>query len=131
MRWLRFNAVGAAGFVVQLATLAMLTHLARMPTAIAVSVAVLVTVSHNFFWHEHVTWPNQSRQGRWRRWLAFHASNGAVSVAANVAITGPVMQVTGLSVVAANIVAVGAASLVNFVASDRLVFKRQCATEER
>lgn len=124
MRWVRFNVVGVAGFVVQLATLAALTRLTPLPTSVAVALAVLLTVSHNFLWHERVTWPNQPREGRWRRWLAFHASNGAVSVAANVAITGPVMHLTGLSVVSANAVAVGAAALVNFVASDRLVFRR-------
>jgi putative flippase GtrA len=123
-RWLRFNLIGVGGFVVQLATLATLTRLTHVPVSIAVTIAVLVTVSHNFFWHERVTWPNQSPEGRWRRWLAFHASNGLISIATNVAMTGPIVRMTGLSVVGANIVAVAAAALVNFAASDRLVFRR-------
>src|SRR5258708_1760567 len=105
MRWVRFNVVGAAGFVLQIVALWLLVRCAGLTTNVAVAVAVLVTVSHNFVWHEHFTWPNQPREGRLRRWLSFHATTGAVSVVTNVVATTLVMTLTGLPVVAANVVA--------------------------
>jgi putative flippase GtrA len=124
MRWVRFNVVGLAGFVLQLVTLSLLVRCAGVTTSVAVTVAVLVAVSHNFLWHEHVTWPNQPRDGRLRRWLTFHVSTGALSVITNVGVTTLVMTLTGLPVIAANVVAVAMASIVNFLISDRLVFGR-------
>ena len=124
MRWVRFNVVGLAGFVVQIVTLSLLVRCAGLTTSIAVMVAVLVAVSHNFVWHEHFTWPNQPREGRLRRCLSFHVSTGALSVVTNVGATTLVMTQTGLPLVAANVVAVALASIVNFLVSDRLVFGR-------
>jgi dolichol-phosphate mannosyltransferase len=124
MRWVRFNVVGVAGFVLQIVTLSLLVRCAGLTTSVAVTVAVLVAVSHNFVWHEHFTWPNQPREGRLRRWLSFHVSTGALSVVTNVGATTLVMTLTGLPVVAANVVAVALASIVNFLVSDRLVFGR-------
>lgn len=122
IRWVRFTLVGLAGFALQLTAVWLLARLTPLPVTVIVTLAVLVTVSHNFFWHERVTWPGQAREGRWRRWLAFHATNGVISIAANVVVTGPVMQMTGLPIEAANAIAVGVASFANFAAGDRLVF---------
>jgi putative flippase GtrA len=121
-RWLRFNLVGVAGFVVQLTTLAALAQWWAIPAGIAVAVAVLAAVSHNFLWHERVTWPGLPARGRWRRWVAFNASTGAVSVVTNLVVTSIVMTATGAPLLLANLAAVISASLVNFVVSDRLVF---------
>jgi dolichol-phosphate mannosyltransferase len=122
MRWLRFNVVGAIGFGVQLATLAVLLRWTPLPQPLAVALAVLVTVSHNFVWHERVTWRGQPPHDRWQRWFAFNLTNGAISLVTNVVVTGALVVATGISAVIANVVAVLAASLLNFVASDRIVF---------
>jgi putative flippase GtrA len=87
-RWLKFNAVGALGVAVQLAALALLTQLAGIGTLWATAVAVEAAVLHNFAWHERYTWADRIRSGRSaglvvRRLLAFHAGNGAVSLAGN------------------------------------------------
>ena len=66
-RWLRFTVVGLAGFAVQLTTVWLLARLTPLPVSVIVTLAVLLTVSHNFFWHERVTWPGQPREGRLRR----------------------------------------------------------------
>lgn len=124
MRWVRFNVVGAAGFVLQIVTLSLLVRCAGLPTGVAVTVAVLVAVSHNFMWHERFTWPNQPREGRLRRWLSFQLSTGVISILTNVGATTLVMTLTGLPVAAANAVAVVLASMVNFLVNDRLVFGR-------
>jgi putative flippase GtrA len=122
-RWGWFNLVGLMGFLVQTAILAALVRWAGVTTGVAVALAVLAAVSHNFFWHERFTWPNLPREGRVRRWVSFHLSTGVISVLSNVWVTTALVAATGLPVVAANVVAVSMLSLTNFWISDRLVFR--------
>jgi putative flippase GtrA len=126
-RWLRFNLVGVLGFVLQTAMLFVLVRWAKLEPALAVTVAVLATVSHNFFWHEHVTWRDRPREARFRRWLRFQCSNGILSVVSNVVVTTMVTRATGLPIVAANGIAVAIVSLANYWVSDRLIFNAQCS----
>ena len=55
-RWLRFNAVGLAGVIVQLGVLAALTRFAGWHYLPATLVAVELTLLHNLAWHERWTW---------------------------------------------------------------------------
>jgi putative flippase GtrA len=121
-RWIRFNLVGVAGFAVQLLTLAAATYLLGVPAGIAVPVAVFAAVTHNFLWHERVTWPGRSGPARWRRWLSFNAATGVTSIVVNTVITILVATITGVPLLAANAVAVAAASTLNFLLCDRVVF---------
>lgn len=123
-RWLRFNLVGLLGFIVQATTIWLLVTWAGLSTDAAVAIAVVTAVSHNFLWHERITWPGLPRRGRLARWLSFHAGTGLVSLAGNLALTAVVMRTTTLPAVAANVVAVAILSLVNYWLSDRLVFRR-------
>jgi putative flippase GtrA len=123
IRWMRFNLVGVMGFILQAATLWALVRWSGLPSALSVTIAVLVAVSHNFVWHERFTWNDRPRHERARRWLSFNASTGVISVISNVIVTAAIMTVTGLPVLASNLIAVVAASLLNFVISDRLVFR--------
>lgn len=124
-RWVRFNAVGCVGFVLQLSVLWILGQVTSLSPSMAVAAAVLITVTHNFLWHERVTWPNQPSAGRARRYLTFHLSTGVFSVVANVCITGAIARLTGMPLVPANAVAVGVASVAGFFVGDRLVFRRR------
>ena len=122
-RWIRFNLVGAMGFALQTLALWLLVTAAGLSAGVAITIAVLAAVSHNFVWHEHFTWPNLPREKRFNRWLAFHVSTGVVSVLTNLGITMIVMTATDLSVVPANVIAVIAASTANFWIYDRLIFR--------
>ena len=124
LRWVRFNLVGIAGFVVQMLTLAALARWSGIPAGLAVALSVLAAVSHNFLWHERVTWPGLPHAGRWQRWLSFNLSTGAVSLLANLIVTAVVTTATGAPLLIANVIAVVSASLVNFWVSDRAVFTR-------
>jgi putative flippase GtrA len=123
-RWLRFNIVGVAGFAVQMLALVALQRWFAAPAGVAVTLAVLAAVSHNFLWHERVTWPGRPREGRWRRWVAFNVSTGVVSVVTNLIVTTIVVETTGAPLILSNLVAVVSASLVNFWVSDRTVFNQ-------
>jgi putative flippase GtrA len=125
-RWIRFNLVGAMGFALQTLALWLLVTAAGLSAGVAITIAVLAAVSHNFVWHEHFTWP-KPREKRFNRWLAFHVSTGVVSVLTNLGITMIVMTATGLAVVPANIIAVALASFANFWINDRLIFRSALA----
>jgi putative flippase GtrA len=120
---MRFNLVGLMGFLLQAATLWALVHWSGLPASVSIAIAVLVAVSHNFLWHERFTWGDRPRHERARRWVSFNASTGVISVISNVCVTAAIMTITGLPVLPSNFIAVIAASLVNFVISDRLVFR--------
>lgn len=121
-RWLRFNLVGLAGFAVQLIALAILAP--HLPLAMAVTIAVVAAATHNFAWHERVTWRGGPPTRKWHRWVAFLGTNGLISIAANVAVTVGVSAL-GVPVLVANALAVAMASTANFLVSDRLVFQQR------
>jgi putative flippase GtrA len=122
IRWLRFNAVGTGGVVVQLCLLWLLANLIRMPYLLATACAVEVALLHNFVWHEAWTWRGQSRPDRWRRLLRFHIGSGFVSIAGNTLFTWCFKQSLGWPLLVANIAAIAVTSLLNFAVSSLWVF---------
>ena len=125
LRFLKFNGVGAIGFALQLALLALLLRLGLHYLA-ATAIAVELTILHNFFWHERWTWrdrpaeaPSRMAQRLWR----FHAANGLVSLTGNLVLMRLLVGLAGMPPLPANLLAVLACALINFTASDRLVFR--------
>lgn len=123
MRFLRFNGVGVAGFALQLGLLAALLC-AGVHYLVATALAVEAAVLHNFAWHERWTWRDRPATGRSRlaRLWRFHALNGLVSLVGNVALMRVLVGAFAMPAIPANLIAVLACSLVNYLASDRLVF---------
>ena len=126
VRWMKFNAVGAAGLGLQLAVLAGLNHMMPGHYLVATAAAIELTLLHNFTWHLRYTWRDRQRDGgAWRRLLRFHLSNGAVSMAWNLALMPLLVEGARMPVVAANAAAVLVCSVVNFLLGDGWVFERQ------
>jgi putative flippase GtrA len=119
----RFYAVGLAGVVVQLSALAWLTRSAGMDSMLSTALAVEIAVVHNFMWHDRWTWPGRPSGERVRRFWKFNVSTGAISICANVLVTGMLVSATGLPLVAANAIAIALASLATYLASDLVVFR--------
>lgn len=125
-RWASFVGVGIIGFGVQLTALAVLTHMAGLPTAPAAALAVEIAVLHNFAWHERWTWRDRAAGGAARvlaRLLRFHAAAGFLSLAGNVAITVALVEWLHLPVVAANTCAVATLAVLNFHLADHYVYE--------
>lgn len=125
MRFLRFNAVGVIGFVLQLAVLWLLVR-AGVHYLLATAIAVESAVLHNFLWHERWTWKDRPAAGRARlgRLARFHALNGMVSLTGNLLLMRGLVGVLGMPVLAGNLIAVSICALVNFAASEHRVFRR-------
>ena len=125
--WLKFNAVGAIGVVVQLATLALFRSVLRLDYLLATAMAVETAVLHNFAWHERWTWRDRGRPGAWRDRLrrlgAFHLSNGAISILGNLLLMRALVGALKVHYLAANAITIAILSIANYLAADRLVFR--------
>jgi putative flippase GtrA len=126
VRWLKFNAVGAGGICVQLATLALLRSGLSLNYLLATALAVEAAIVHNFFWHERFTWSDRKWSDRKSlsgpRFLKFNLSTGATSILGNLLLMDFLVGVAGLPYLAANLLSIAACSLLNFVLADRIVF---------
>jgi len=125
-RWLKFNFVGAMGICVQMIAVYLLGTILDANSLAATALAVEAAVLHNFLWHEHLTWSDRKATTRKRlfmRLATFNATTGAVSIGGNLAIVWLLMSQAHMALVAANLCAVAACSIVNFVVNDRIVFR--------
>jgi putative flippase GtrA len=123
-RWGVFNLVGFGGFLLQIGTIACLTRVHDWPPALATAVALEVACLHNFYGHNRWTWgerlprsPSEWVTRLWRYQLA-----KAASLAGNLAVTTAGASLVGLPTEVANVVAVLACALPNFVVAERLIF---------
>ncbi len=116
-RWWRFNAVGVAGFAVQMALLeaTLRSGLAYLPaTALSVEVALL----HNYVWHRCWTWRDRPHSSL----LRFHLTVGLLSLAGNLLLMRFLVGATRLDPIVANLIAVTVCAMGNFTLADRTVF---------
>jgi putative flippase GtrA len=130
LRWLKFNAVGAAGIAVQLAALAFLKSGIGLNYLFATTIAVECAVLHNFVWHERFTWADRKAHARLERLAKFNLSNGAVSIIGNLALMKLLAGSLGLNYFLANILSITVCSLLNFVVSDTFVFTQSVDGKE-
>ena len=127
LRWLKFNAVGAAGIVVQLVALALLVSGLGMNYLVATALAVEAAVLHNFFWHQRFTWADRASLGLREtlgRLLRFNLTNGGLSILGNLILMRLLVGRLHLNYVVANLLTIAACSLANFLVSHRFVFIR-------
>lgn len=125
LRWMKFNAVGLIGIVVQLAALAVFRSWMHLGYLLATGLAVEIAVVHNFLWHERFTWADRPAV-RWVQSLfrlaKFNLSNGAVSLLGNLGLMWVLVEGFKVHYIVANCFAITACSVVNFWLGDRFVF---------
>jgi putative flippase GtrA len=123
-RWGFFNAVGLAGFVVQLGIIAILTRLGGWHYLAATAVAMQIVIAQNYVAHSRWTWadrPARTARERLVRPLRYQGAK-TLSLGVNVTLTALFVARAGLPPEAANALAVAACALLNYVAADRLIF---------
>lgn len=122
-----FYAVGALGFGVQIATLATLKGLLGLDYLVATGLAVEVSVLHNFLWHERWTWADRTGADARKvldRLVRFHVATAIVSIVGNLVFTWLLVTTLDMHYLVANLLAVASTSVLNFLVSDRLVFRQ-------
>ena len=126
--WLKFNAVGLMGMSVQLVVLTALKSGLGVNYLVATVIAVEVAVLQNFMWHERWTWIERTRvtaAGVSGRLIRFHLANGLISIAGNLFLMWILVSKLRVHYFIANVIAIGSCAVLNFLASDRLVFRKE------
>ncbi|HYG97865.1 MAG TPA: GtrA family protein [Terriglobales bacterium] len=127
VRWFKFNFVGAIGIVVQLVALSILKSALGLHYLLATAVAVETAVLHNFLWHERFTWTERctgSRRDMFSRLARFNLSTGLISILGNLLLMRMLVEHFEVHYILANMIAIGTCSLVNFLVSDQMVFRK-------
>ena len=123
VRWVKFNAVGAAGILVQLAALAGLKSGFHVNYLLATGLAVEAAVVHNYLWHERFTWSDRIAGSSLVRFLKFNLTTGLFSILGNVVVMWILVASTHANYFAANVVTIAICSIANFLVADRFVFR--------
>jgi dolichol-phosphate mannosyltransferase len=122
LQLVRFAAVGASGYVVNLAVFALLVHFARVDYKLAAVGAFAVALANNFVWN--------------RAWTFSHASDGhagfqaarfcVVSLVAfgfNLLVLFALVEWLGMEKVSAQAIAIAAATPLNFLGNKLWSFR--------
>ena len=130
-RFIKFGVVGASGTVVNIAVLYLaqehlLRHIADFHTRLNYSIALAITVAtiSNFYWNRRLTWRDRSRGVQHSVLVLFfkYVMAAALSIAVQSLLTK--WLALHLHYIIANLIAIALASVINFVANDRLTFRR-------
>jgi len=124
-RWLRFNFVGLLGIGIQLGALAIFKGWLHLDYLTATALAVETAVLHNFVWHERFTFKGQASGvgALLGRLLRFHIGNGLISIGGNLALMRVLTGWLHVYYLAANLISIAICSVINFLVSDRFVFR--------
>ncbi len=123
-RFLRFNLVGLLGIVTQLTTLALLNRAIPTRYLLTSTLAVELTLLHNFAWHIRYTWPQTkiTRHSATIALLRFHLSNGLTSLLGNLALMRAFVRSFHSPILLANALAIACCGLANFLIAHLWVF---------
>ena len=130
-RFIKFGLVGASGTVINIAVLYLaqehlLRSIADFQARLNFSIALAITVAtiSNFYWNRRLTWRDRTRntpQPALRLFLKYVMA-AALSIVIQSLLTK--WLALHLHYLLANVIAIVLASVVNFIANDRLTFRR-------
>lgn len=130
-RFVKFGAVGASGTVINIAVLYacqefLLLQIADFHARLNYSIAIAITLAtiSNFYFNRRLTWRDRQYEASPGVMLLFfkYVAAAGVSIAIQSVMTKSLSLY--LHYILANLVAIGVSSIFNFVANDRLTFRR-------
>ena len=134
-RFIKFGLVGASGTVINIAVLYLaqehlLQSIADFQTRLNYSIALAISVAtlSNFYWNRRLTWRDRTRMLPQPAVQLFfkYVMAAALSIAIQSLLTK--WLALYLHYLLANVLAIVLASVANFVANDRLTFRRRNAS---
>lgn len=134
-RFIKFGLVGGSGTVINIVVLYLaqehfLKGIADFNTRLNYSIALAITVAtiNNFYWNRRLTWRDRtgSTPQPALRLFAKYVMAAALSIVIQSLLTK--WLALYLHYIVANLIAIVLSSVVNFVANDRLTFRRQRAS---
>lgn len=114
------------GAGIQLFTLAALLSWSPVHYLPATVLAVEAALLHNFLWHQRWTWSDRASgdlTGALSRLLRFNLTTGSVSIGGNLFFMGLLVSGLDIHYLVANLITITSCSFLNFLVSDRLVFR--------
>ena len=130
-RFVKFGAVGASGTVINIAVLYacqefLLLRIADFSSRLNYSIAIAITLAtiSNFYFNRRLTWRDRQVEASPPVMVLFfkYVAAAGVSIAIQSLMTKSLSLY--LHYIVANLVAIGVSSIFNFVANDRLTFRR-------
>ena len=130
-RFVKFGAVGASGTVINIVVLYacqefLLLRIADFHSRLNYSIAIAITLAtiSNFYFNRRLTWRDRQYEASPGVMVLFfkYVAAAGVSIAIQSVMTKSLSLY--LHYILANLVAIGLSSVLNFVANDRLTFKR-------
>ena len=130
-RFIKFGAVGASGTVINIAVLYacqefLLLQIADFHSRLNYSIAIAITLAtiSNFYFNRRLTWRDRQYEASPGVMVLFfkYVAAAGVSIAIQSVMTKSLSLY--LHYILANLVAIGVSSIFNFVANDRLTFRR-------
>jgi putative flippase GtrA len=120
LQLVRFLAVGASGYVVNLATFALCVHVVDIDYRVAAVIAFIVALANNFVWNRHWTFDARAGHAGTQAFRFVVVSVGAFLV--NLAMLEALVAGAGLPEVPAQAVAIIAAMPCNFLGNKLWTF---------
>lgn len=133
-RFIKFGLVGASGTVINIALLYLaqeflFRHIEDFHVRLSYSIALAIAVatSSNFYWNRRLTWRDRQNAVEQSAPVLFfkYVMAAALSIAIQSLLTK--WLALYLHYIAANLVAIAISSAFNFLANDRLTFRRKKA----
>ena len=130
-RFVKFGLVGGSGTVINIAVLYaaqeyLLRGIADFHTRLNYSIALAITLAtiSNFYWNRRLTWRDRKHEVHHSAAYLFvkYVMAAALSIAVQTVMTKWLAMY--MHYLLANLIAIALASVVNFVANDRLTFRR-------
>ena len=113
----KFLCVGALGVVVNCVVLWCLVHLAGWHYLAAALVSIQVSILHNFLWHDRWTFKNHPGRGTWFGRLGRYEVGTCAGMAINWLALAVLVSWWHWPIMPANVLGIGAGTVVNFVFS--------------
>lgn len=118
----RFGLVGASGYAVNLAVFAIAVHPLDIGYRVAAVLAFLVSVTNNFWWNRHWTFDGRDGHAGFQAARFFVVS--IVAFAFNYVILIALVELADVPKVAAQAIAIAAATPLNFLGQKLWSFRR-------
>jgi putative flippase GtrA len=122
LQLLRFGLVGASGYVVNLAVFTLAVHPLGIPYKVAAVLAFLVSVLNNFWWNRHWTFDGRAGHAGFQAARFFVVS--LVAFGFSYVVLVGLVELAGAPKVAAQAIAIVAATPLNFLGQKLWSFRR-------
>lgn len=122
LQLIRFAVVGASGYVVNLAVFTLAVHGAALAYPVAATLAFLVAVSNNFFWHRR--WTFRAHGGRARNQAGRFLVVSVSAFIAGLLMLTALIELLGMPEVPAQACAIVAVTPLSFVVNKLWTFGR-------